>query len=390
MAAFIDNCGFVPTAGGTADWTYASTVGGYQSPAQANAITGTNYVVRAQSSDLTQWEYALGAYTASTGVFARTTVLYNSAGTGTKQGGAGPKINFSSVPSLVAVVALAEDLISIEAANSFTDAQKAQALANLGIPFQCGRLLYSNATTLTFKPYNGDLIKINGSVYRIPYAGIAGLANTGAFVNGTASQNLSANTLYYVYAFNNAGTLTADFSTTGHQISGSAGNVGVESRNGDDTRALIGMVYTNSSSQFSDALTATWFNRRQRSFVSASSSPGSPGGYFLEVGGGSSLASPGLRVYFLVWLDENSVSVGATADITVTANSNVGVQVAVDGTQVSSGNIPLFTNGNNNMGVSYGIAAGLAEGLHYAVLFGGANAGSVAYNLAQSYVTVRN
>src|SRR2546421_2121147 len=181
MAAFIDNCGFVPTGGGTADWTYFSTVGGYQSPTQANAANGAVYVVRAQSSDLTQWEYASGAYSAATSTFARTTVLYNSAGTGTKQGGPGSKIGFSTPPSLVAVVALAEDLISIEAANGFTDTQKAQALANLGVPFNCGRLSYVSATALKFVPYNGDLIKINGGIYRIPPAGIAGLANTSVY-----------------------------------------------------------------------------------------------------------------------------------------------------------------------------------------------------------------
>ncbi|WP_315704544.1 MULTISPECIES: hypothetical protein [unclassified Bradyrhizobium] len=131
MAAFINNCGFVPTTGGTSDWTYFSTVGGYQGPIQANAVNGTVYVVRAQSADLTQWEYASGAYSSATNTFARATVLYNSAGTGTKQGGSGAKINFAAAPALIAVVALAEDLISIEAANSFTTAQQAQARSNI-------------------------------------------------------------------------------------------------------------------------------------------------------------------------------------------------------------------------------------------------------------------
>lgn len=112
MASIIDNCGFIPTAGGTADWTFFSAVGGYQSPTQAAAANGAVYVVRAQSADLTQWEYAQGAYNSSTGVFARTTVLYNSSGTGTKQGGPGTKITFMQTPSLVAVVALSQDLVT--------------------------------------------------------------------------------------------------------------------------------------------------------------------------------------------------------------------------------------------------------------------------------------
>lgn len=132
MAAFLDNCRFIPTAGGTADFVYSSAVGGCQSPALAGAVNGIKYKCRAESTDLTQWELFEGAYTSSTGTFARTAVLYNSSGTGTASGqsGAGTKINFSTVPT-VSVVALAEDLISLEAANGFTTAQQSQARANI-------------------------------------------------------------------------------------------------------------------------------------------------------------------------------------------------------------------------------------------------------------------
>src|SRR5689334_13621542 len=105
MAAFLDVCRFNPTAGGTSDWTYSSAVTGYQSPASANAVNGRIYKFRAESLDLSQWELAEGAYNSSSGAFARTTVLYNSAGTGTLQSGAGARINFSTAPQ-VAIVAL--------------------------------------------------------------------------------------------------------------------------------------------------------------------------------------------------------------------------------------------------------------------------------------------
>jgi hypothetical protein len=124
MAAFIDGCRFNPAAGGTADWTYVSAVTGYQSPAAANVANGRLYKYRAESTDLSQWEFGEGAYNTTTGVLARTTILYNSSGTTAK-------ISFSTVPQ-VAIVALAEDLISVEVANSFTTAQKAQACANIG------------------------------------------------------------------------------------------------------------------------------------------------------------------------------------------------------------------------------------------------------------------
>jgi hypothetical protein len=132
----------------------------------------------------------------------------------------------------------------------------------------CGRLTLVSATALAFKPVNGDRIRISGTDYAIPAAGIAGLANTGVYVNGVAGQNLAASSLYYVYAFNNAGTVTGDFSTTTHATSATAGNVGTEIKNGDDTRSFIGFIITNASAQFVDSdasrWVASWFNRRPR------------------------------------------------------------------------------------------------------------------------------
>jgi hypothetical protein len=124
MAAFLNACRFIPTAGGTTDWTYSTAATGYQSPAAANVVNGRVYKYRAESADLSQWEIGEGAYNTGAGVLARTTVLFNSAGTTAK-------INFSTVPQ-VAVVALKEDLLSIEEANSFTAAQQKQARENIG------------------------------------------------------------------------------------------------------------------------------------------------------------------------------------------------------------------------------------------------------------------
>lgn len=102
MASFLDVCRFTPTLGGTTDWTYSAAVVGYQSPTAAKAVNGSIYRYRAESADLSQWEIGYGAYNSSTGVFARTTVLFNSLGTTAK-------VAFSTVPQ-VAIVALAEDL----------------------------------------------------------------------------------------------------------------------------------------------------------------------------------------------------------------------------------------------------------------------------------------
>lgn len=171
---------------------------------------------------------------------------------------------------------------------------------------ECGRLEYVSATALSFKPYNGDRIKINGVPYVIPSAGIVGLANTNIFKEGVAAQNLTASSTYLVFAFINSGTVTADFRlmpTATHAPSATAGNVGVEILTGNDTRTLIGMCRINASSQFqndaANRFVISWFNRRNialqgaaLSNVTTSSVP------LVELSGATS------RINFVTWADE--------------------------------------------------------------------------------------
>lgn len=84
---------FTNALAGTADFTYPGPAIDMQSPTSAGAVDGTTYQYYAQSLDMTQWEIGLGAYTASTGVFARTTVEFNSLGTTAK-------INFFNPPEV--------------------------------------------------------------------------------------------------------------------------------------------------------------------------------------------------------------------------------------------------------------------------------------------------
>jgi hypothetical protein len=168
--------------------------------------------------------------------------------------------------------------------------------------FNSGRLAFVSTTALEFKPFNGDRIKINGTVFAIPTTGIVGLANTGVFVNGVAGQSLAASTVYYVYAFNNSGTITADFSTTGHATSTTAGNEGTEIKSGDNTRSLIGMIRTNASAQFADSLTqrfvTNWFNRGNLLLTGANTAGASTGSTTaIEL-------TSAARVEFLVWSGE--------------------------------------------------------------------------------------
>lgn len=274
--------------------------------------------------------------------------------------------------------------LSYAAAQSLTDAQKLQALSNVSLPPDHGRFSYVSATACKFVPFRGDLIKINGLLYRIPAAGIAGLANTGVYINGVAGQNLGASTLYYVYAFSNAGVVTADFSTTGHATSATAGNVGTEIKTADDTRSLIGMVITNASSQFQDSATAiagvaSWFNRRSRQLASAVFNGSASGAAsFYEV-------STALRLSFLVWGDENWISASATGDAVMSTNvaTNIGFGIGLDGVSPLPGSGQHYSaNQNHNFMSAVCGATGLSEGLHYVTMLGGTNSSLIAYTTA--------
>lgn len=131
MAMFANSVLFLPTAGGTTDFTVSAAVTGFMTPALAGMPSGT-YKYRAESTGLTQWEIGEGVYNSGTGVLTRATVLYNSSGTGTATGqsGAGSKINFSAPPN-VGIVQLVEDTLGVDQANSWSPAQKIQAADNI-------------------------------------------------------------------------------------------------------------------------------------------------------------------------------------------------------------------------------------------------------------------
>ena len=363
MAAWLDVCRYIPTAGSTTDWTFAAAVTGYQSPTAAGVVNGRLYKYRAESGDLTQWEVGEGAYNTGTGVLARTTVLFNNLGTTAK-------VNFTSVPQ-VAVVGLKEDLISIEEANSFSDAQKLQAASNISVPTHAGYFTFISSTLTQLQPFNGDLIKINGVVYRIGGGSISG-ANTSTFLNGVGGSNLAASTLYYVYLFNNSGTLTIDFSTTANVISTTGGNVGTIIKNGDDTRTLVGIVFTNASAQFQIENVISWFNKKNRQVIAT----------------GAATTGVTSQVEFCTWGDE---TIAFHLNISMTNGTASGAltgQLVLDGTAtgVTSRNDNIAATGSSSVALS-GTKA-LAAG-HHTVAIAIGTTGTPSGAVEETYVLYR-
>lgn len=256
-------------------------------------------------------------------------------------------------------------------------------------PFACGRLTFVSTTAVKFSPLNGDAIKINGVVYQVPAAGIAGVANTSVFVNGTGASNLAASTFYYVYAFINSSTVTADFRTdgNGHLPSDTSGNIGTEVRvssgtTKDDTRTLIGFIRTNGSSQFADSETQrfvwSWFNRPPLSLSNAFTvNRSTTSNTYVEI-------NTEIRCEFLIGtggvLDMSANGIFYTSSAGSSAYfSAITIDGATPATTGGSASIhgEMFAPSSINTFLSQNIKfTGLSEGYHYATIAGHSTAGN--------------
>jgi hypothetical protein len=117
-----------------------------------------------------------------------------------------------------------------------------------------GRLDYISGTEIRFSPWNGNRLPIHGADATIPAAGVS-LAPTG----------LTIGTVYYIYAYLNAGVLTLEASETGRDTDPATG---VEIKTGDPTRTLVGMARPTTGGVWIDGGQSTdvrsWFNRRAK------------------------------------------------------------------------------------------------------------------------------
>ncbi|VVQ17253.1 hypothetical protein PS934_04486 [Pseudomonas fluorescens] len=223
---------------------------------------------------------------------------------------------------------------------------------------QC-RLSVNSATQLKLSPYSGNNLIVNGLPQPIPGAGIT-----------ISNASLAASTLYYVYVFMSSGTITLELSTTGH----TTGTTGIEQKSGDATRTLVGMIYTNASSQFVDSATQkfclNWFNRRGiqaiNTFVASRSTTSAS---FVEL-------SSTERAQFLAWSDEG-ILIGVTGYASQNTVGTFGTQGNLDGTTpISNARISPPVGQDSACGSIGPVSA--AEGFHYATIFGFATAGFTA------------
>lgn len=110
--------------------------------------------------------------------------------------------------------------------------------------------------TLYFTPFKGDKISLyDGSVWRLY-----------TFTERSLALSISSATLYYVYLYNNAGTLTLETSTTGYVYQN---NIRVKS--GTATKRFLGWIYGSGANTCDDSVAnrylCNYYNRVRRELL---------------------------------------------------------------------------------------------------------------------------
>lgn len=225
-------------------------------------------------------------------------------------------------------------------------------------------LAYTNSSTITLLPKNGNKITIAGQTFSLAAGGI------------TASPSgLTPGTVEYVYVFSNGGVPTLELSTTGHVTDTTLGNIGVEIKSGDNTRSLVGMVAAVSGPAFSPMQVLSWFNRGLKSDTtsfSAFRSSFSTG--YVEI-------NSEIRNSFLTWANQSVSAQISGAALNNTAGAVVATSLAFDGispeTCFTEGTV-IAVNALVPIGIPY-TKSGLSEGLHYVTLIGLVSAGTAEW-----------
>lgn len=268
--------------------------------------------------------------------------------------------------------AIQEELLAvITSANlTFDRNNNAQLAASIGRGRQC-RLTLSGSNLL-LKPYNGNKIFIPGTgLMTVPSAGASVAVGATLTEGGTPG----ASTVYYVYAYNNSGTLAIQLSATTHATDT---NTGIEIRSGDATRALVGMVKTTAGTAFADTpaqrFVISWFNSRPVggvSFFTANRATTST--TYVEL-------NTEIRVEFLVWADRGVV-ISYSGGCSTSAGATSGdTALSIDGGAAQEGSWSS-TASSTRTGVAATILPLLSEGYHFVTLVAAALSGASTVTL---------
>lgn len=238
------------------------------------------------------------------------------------------------------------------------------ATVNLGAQGQC--VLTTSGGNLLLKPFQGNALTVNGVSCTVPDAGVS-LAPTG----------LTASTLYYIYATQTGGVITAlEASTTGHVTDTTAGNKGVEIKSGASTRTLVGMAYVTAGPVW--FLVRTWFNRKTQMINSQS-----PANTALPVGPSVEITTT-LRTNFLTWADE-AIHMFVSCIFYTSNIATVTFDIGVDGT-FGYRSIGLSGDGSGRTAhAPLFFVRQMTEGFHWVSIAGSITTGSGALHNSSHY-----
>lgn len=237
---------------------------------------------------------------------------------------------------------------------------------------QC-RLSVTSPTTIALKPFNGNRVTVNGASIQLPSAGVT-----------YTISGLTASTVYYVYLAGTTASPVLNVSTTAYATDIATG---MTVKSGDATQTLVGMVYTNASTQFVDSAASrtclNWFNRR-KIVGSLASIAG-----FTFTSTTAAEINTALRVTFLCWADDIPViSTSGTVNLSVQGTPNFAISIDSAGSQYSpTQSLSLATGFSGGFSITGGLGS-IAEGKHIAIIVGATNTGTATVPTIQTITQV--
>jgi hypothetical protein len=239
----------------------------------------------------------------------------------------------------------------------------AAAVAEQIVPHGQAQLTKSS-TNLLLSPYRGNLILINSKLYAIPDSGPT--LSTGG---------LSSSTLYYIYVYDNAGTLTLEASATAYATQA---GTGIKIKSGDATRTLVGMARTDGSTAWADSATQrfvrSWFNDPGIALLNAfTANRSTTSATYAEL-------NSEIRIEFVIWSGE-AIRLALNGKTTQIGLGNAcDTSIGIDGTTAED---TFFfadaATSSNGQGLALDLVkSGLSEGYHYATLLGKSESGNAS------------
>ena len=245
----------------------------------------------------------------------------------------------------------------------------------LAFPGLC-RLQVDSTSQISLQRYQGAWLpqKIGGAwvASLIPSSGPT-LANTG----------LTAATLYYVYAFDSAGTLTLEAVTT---VPDTDTDTGIRIKTGDASRTLVGMVFMDAGTPgtYVDSVTKRWcvnqFNRRGLDMLTTfSTTRTTTSTTFVEI-------NTEIRAQFLTWADEAVLFSISGTSLDDNVGHAVSTALGIDNTTPVSTSAHTQQAGTANKRGPIGVVASktLSEGSHYATVLGAVSGGTGSWENADT------